>query len=275
MIEEVDPQAFLNYMCRFLVSIGCNSTPPPNLSLADRKFFTSGFVLELSGQWYYVSSGHVFDSIAGYIDRHSGYSHTFVIHGGMGTHAVNKAAIEFTYQKPVFSVDRASGLDFGAIRLPPSVRQYLEDNAIIPVREVMWDHELAAGFSNYFAIGLPRLHMTLDSPRYASIQPVYLRLDSTNNIEPQYRLFTDRMRYFRVPAEGDLNLDLEGMSGCPVFALRENSGADAEVAVCALQSSWLPGKRFLAAVDLRSAASELRSFLRLNAVTACPCPATE
>lgn len=263
MSQSEEDLRFVNYMSHFLVSLGCISVSskllPPS---TERKFFTSGFVIELDGDWYLVSCGHVFNQIRQHVNGHPQLIHTFVIHTGMGTFAIDRELVRFDYREPIFCVDRDEGLDFGAIRLTHSERAMLSRNGIFVVEERIWDQELPPSFSEFAEIGLPLQNMELDIPGQAGIQPVYLRIEPTTEIEAPYDSHTDRMRYFRVMEPSRSDLHVAGMSGCPVFAFRERPGQDMQVIVCGMQSSWLSRKRILAAVDLRYAAQQLRSAVR-------------
>jgi hypothetical protein len=66
------------------------------------------------------------------------------------------------------------------------------------------------------------------------------------------------MRYFKIMEPSPPNLDIAGMSGCPVFAFWERPGKDMKALVCAMQSSWLKNRRVVATVDLRVACQQLR-----------------
>ncbi len=258
MSEDEEDIRFVTYMSHFLVSLGCISVSskliPPS---TERKFFTSGFVIELNGEWYLVTCGHVFSAIRQYIASQSQLIHTFVIHSGMGTFAIDRELVRFNYREPVFCVERSEGLDFGAIKLTSSERAMLSRNSIIAVQERVWDQELPPQFSRFAELGLPLQNMDLDKAGQAGIQPVYLRVEPATGVEPQYAHQTDKMRYFKVMEPSRPGLDIVGMSGCPVFTFWERPGQDVQVIVCAMQSSWLRTKRILATVDLRYAGQQL------------------
>lgn len=254
---------FVRYMGRFLVSLGCISVSSKLIPPAtERKFFTSGFVIELIGDWYLVTCGHVFDGIRKYIARQPQLIHTFVIHSGLGKFAIERELVRFNYREPDFSVHRDEGLDFGAIKLTASERAILSSNNIIPVQERVWDQDLPPQFSKFAELGLPLQHMDLDKPGEAGIQPVYLRVEPTIGVEPRYAHQTDKMRYFKVMEPSRPDLNILGMSGCPVFAFREQPGRDVQFIACAAQSSWLPTSRILATVDLRFAGQQLRMAIK-------------
>jgi hypothetical protein len=260
MIRDEQDLEFVRYMGHFLVSLGCLSVSstliPPS---TERKVFTSAFVIELGSDWYLVTCGHVLEDIRKYLARHPHLLHTFVIHSGMGTFATDRELVHFDYREPVFSVNRAEGLDFGAIKLTASERAMLARNRIIAVQERVWDQELPPQFSKFAELGLPLQNMDLDQRGQAGIQPVYLRVEPYAGVEPQYAHQTDPMRYFKVMEPSRPDLDILGMSGCPVFAFWEKPGQDVQVIACAMQSAWLKTKRILVTVDLRFAGRQLRA----------------
>ncbi len=262
MSQDEEDLRFVNYLSHFLVSLGCISVSSKVIPAAqEQKFFTSGFVVELNGEWYLVSCGHVFNRIGMYIASYPQLTHTFVIHSGMGTFAIDRELVRFNYREPEFCVERREGLDFGAIKLTSSERNILSRNGILVVEERYWDRELPAKFSKFAELGLPFQDMDLDTPGQAGIQPVYLRVEPSVGIEPQYAHQTDAMRYFKVMEPSRADLDIKGMSGCPVLAFCEEPGQNVKALVCAMQSTWLPAKRILATVDLRFACQQLRAAL--------------
>jgi hypothetical protein len=256
--DEYDSR-FVGYLSHYLVSLGCVSVssrliPPAN----ERKFFTSGFVIELDGSWYLVTAGHVFNAIRDYLAGHPQKTHTFVVHAGLGTFSLNRDLIPFDYRDPVFSVDRPGGLDFGAIQLSAAERATLRGNGVVAVEEGVWDQDLPQQFSEFALLGLPEQNMDLETPGEASIQPVFLRVESVDGVPSEYVHHTDRMRYFRVMEPSRPDLNISGMGGCPVFAFRQQEGRDVRAVVCAMQKSWLPTQRVLATCDLWYAGNLLR-----------------
>lgn len=263
MTQDEHDRRFVGYLSHFLVSLGCVSVSsrlvPP---ATEQKFFASGFVIELEGTWYLVTAGHVFNAIRDYLTRHPQLAHTFVVHAGLGTFSPNRELARFAYRDPVFCVDRREGLDFGAIRLMPLEQALLQANGIIAVEERVWDQDLPEQFSEFALLGLPEQNMDLDTPGEAGIQAVCLRAESATGVPPEYSHHTDRMRYFRVMEPSRPDLNIEGMSGCPVFAFRQHEGHGVQAVVCAMQSSWLRRQRVLAACDLRYAGNQLRQAVQ-------------
>lgn len=262
MSQDQEDLRFVNYMGHFLVSLGCISVSSKLIPPAtEKKFFTSGFVVELDGDWYLVTCGHVFNAIKQYIAGHPQLIHTFVVYSGMGTFAINRELVKFDIREPDFCVDRHEGLDFGAIKLTPSERTTLSANSVIAVEQQYWDQDLPPEFSKFAELGLPLQNMDLNTPGQAGIQPVFLRVEPAAGVEPEYAHQTDKMRYFKVMEPSRPDLDIVGMSGCPVFAFWERSGKDMKALVCAMQSSWLPAKRIVATVDLRFACQQLQAAI--------------
>src|SRR3954471_17505363 len=92
---------FVRSMGHFLVSLGCISVSSKLIPPAtERKFFTSGFVIELNGDWYLVTCGHMFDGIRRYAVAYPQLTHTFVIHAGLGKFAIDRELVRFNYREP-------------------------------------------------------------------------------------------------------------------------------------------------------------------------------
>lgn len=267
MSEEGD-QRFVRYLSHFLVSLGCVSISsrliPPS---KEQKFFTSGFILEVGGTWYFVTAGHVLNDIATYIRSWPDLEHKFVLYASFGTFTIRTGLLEFAYREPVFCEDLPSGLDFGAIRLTPSEQQTLRQIGVFPVEERYWDQPVPSQFRDFALLGLPLQNMDLETPREAGFQPVYLRVEPTTDLPETYVKMTDPMRFFKIMGPVDPGLDIEGMSGCPVFAFHKPDGSDdIKALVIAMQSSWFASRRVIATSDLRNAGE----LLRMKSVAVLP-----
>lgn len=263
MTQDETDARFVNYLSHFLVSLGCVSVSSRLIPPAtEQKFFTSGFVIEVLGDWYFVSAGHVFNEIATYRRSWPHLHHQFVIFSGFGTFAATRELVRFDYREADFCVDRPEGLDFGAIKLTGGERAHLSANSVLAVEERVWDQSLPASFSDFALLGLPYQNMELTTPGEAGIQPVYLRLEALASKPAQYAAHTDPMRYFKVMEPSRPDLNIKGMSGCPVFAFEQRPGQDVRAVVCGVQSSWYSGPRITAATDLRFAANLLREAVR-------------
>ncbi len=263
MTQDDADARFVRYLSHFLVSLGCVSVSSRLIPPAkEHKFFTSGFVIEVGGEWYLVTAGHVLNAIAEYRRTQPDLIHDFVIFSGFGTFATDRELTRFAYRDPVYCVDRPEGLDFGAIKLTPAERSRLTLNGVMAVEERYWDQPLPTEFSDYALLGLPFQNMELTTPGEAGFQPVYLRVSSLPDKPDEYAVHSDPMRYFRVMEPSRPDLDIKGMSGCPVFAFRQQEGKDIQALVCGVQSSWFARPRITAATDLRFAASLLREAVR-------------
>ncbi len=259
-MEQDSEIRFVNYLSHFLVSLGCISISSRLITPArEQKFFTSAFVMELEGVWYLVTAGHVLNRIKAYVEGWRDLLHEFVIFPSFGTFTIPAGLQRFAYRDPVFCEVRDSGLDFGAIRLTPTEQGWLQQIGVLPVEERFWNQTLPDEFDDYALLGLPTQDMELDRQGEASIQPVYIRVEPTDDLPEDYAGYTDPMHFYRIMEPTRPDLDIEGMSGCPVFAFHKPAHSDdVKTIIFAMQSSWFRSRKVIATSSLRFAGNLLR-----------------
>lgn len=263
-MAEGPDERFVRYLSHWLVSLGCISVSSKLiLPSKEHKFFTSCFVMEIEGRWCIVTAGHVLNKIDEYVKSWTNLTHRFVLYDSFGTFTTRVGLMEFDYREPVMREDRPSGLDFGAILLTPSEQATLRGHGVFAVEEPYWNQDLPPRFQEFALLGLPLQNMKLDNPGEAGFQPVYLRVEPTSDLPGDYKQHTDPVHYFKVMEPSRPDLDIEGMSGCPVFAFHKPIGSDDyKTIIFAMQNSWFKNRRVLAASSLRFAGNLLRQRLK-------------
>lgn len=240
-MDERQQQLLFGYLGRHLVAL-CGVLHPTGKPQEGRSFCASAFVIELDGEWYCVTAGHVLQDIAkarksGEVLQHCNIADYF------GMNAINQhptvIAYDSTPKLPIF--DRQLGLDIGALRLRPFYVAGLQSNGVQPVPEQQWLDGDASGAQQFAILGFPleeQIHVP-SSPSESTIHQCFV--GATPCPVPEDAPQTHHPMFV-----GTLNSDqpnsMKGFSGGPIFRLRlETEGERKGGLSCwmhAVQVSW-------------------------------------
>lgn len=216
----------------------------------------SGFIMEFHDRWYWTTAGHCFTETDKLIK-----SGRIKIHGPQlvdyfGINAKYGHVIPFWYEPgdAVLVNDPYLGLDFGLIPLPDLIRANLQTNDIIPITRANWAKQKELTFSLYKILGFPvgTVSETGLCPTLVTIE----RLDDSE-IDAKYAdsWFVGRVH----PEIGEINI--EGMSGGPIYGFRKRNDGQWSYHVVALQSWWLPDSRITFGCSVPMFAEEVHKVI--------------
>ena len=179
MAIETRDEEFVKHLCHHLVSLACVHEPTsPDDKFGTTKFFTSGFIMEARGLWFFVTAGHVFKQIDEQLKKHPSRKYSFMIADSFGLTAKHPEPFHVDYinvPKHYFH-DEEGGYDFGFLLLNQNQIRLLQKNDIVPLNEGNWQHQDGVDFFFYCMLGFPEQEMILDQPGHAQIKPVFIPL---------------------------------------------------------------------------------------------------
>jgi len=161
-----------------------------------------------------------------------------------GLDAINRMRVPFWYTPgDAWALEKPSlGFDFGILEVPQLIAKNLMANGITPIDRVNWVRQHELTFDLYTVLGFPT---DQEDPKRGrrSMMVQILRVDPSE-IEGAS---SDLWFAGRIPPELDhLNLDMDRMSGGPIFGFRKHADGTCTYHVVALQSRWVvPGKKFV------------------------------
>jgi hypothetical protein len=247
-----DHSGFLQFLSRHLLSLACVHEPTTSDdTVGPMKFFTSGFVIEISGVWLYVTAGHVFQDIQTLMERTPTRRYRFMLADCFGPDVVSDVPIPLDYKSTSKQhlYDRQSGYDFGIMLINDNARRLLVANGIVPLVEENWKHQAGVEFFHYSMVGFPAQAMILDHPEFASVKPFYIPLERLDAAPAAVEHHTVPMFYARIPKPTQ-GLDIRGMSGCPIYGFAHDGHGGASYYFLAIQSSWLPDSKIICACQM-------------------------
>jgi hypothetical protein len=265
-------EALLKCLCRHFVSLQGTYVlfDEAGRQRVDETFFAySGFVIAIEDVWWFVTAGHVLKELhersqnrqvrIKYLSLFDGF-HDAPHEGGIP-----------------FSLDGAGqwwidnddwGLDAGVILLSPCYRAPLEANGVVPITPGCWEGIEEIQFDAYAVLGLPD-HFLEKKPtigvrgeRVIGGGRAVLTFLTSSDAQPREKPIP-RLPWFvgsLKASEAELK-NMVGMSGGPVFCLKNRQGQPPLYGVVAIQSWWDKERRLALATRLPVFLSALADHL--------------
>jgi hypothetical protein len=206
---------------RHFISLSCVQYPPDNTQM--RILLFSGFVIEVTGEWFYVTAGHILRDISTALQN--GYKFDIWRLGDQT--AGNKfgdSAIPYSFEleKWIILEDKESGLDYATVHIDNFYRRQLEANGVTALSKRAWaSHSIE---HDYWALfGIPSESLSYDNKTLLKARVVSAPLIPTE--KPANVSAKMKNQFYAKMIEGSEQFirDLDGMSGAPVFSIkREN-----------------------------------------------------
>jgi hypothetical protein len=257
--EDDDARESLEYFARYLVGL-CFCARKRELSGDPNKeiqcIFRSGFVLEMAGKWYWITAGHILESIDAAMKDDQLLVEQFRLLDGFGANTIDKHYIPFDYPGAwrFYENDDHLGLDYGVVELGPIEKYLLERNNILYLK--VEEDETCEGLplDFFFLMGLP------EDCVERSIRPIqggYAVVGKPNPsfIHVEKSIDPPKAEKGKVYSRfvGQLNENssaggIDGMSGGPLVGMTSDGAVHRIVGI---QSGWLPESRitFACALD--------------------------
>jgi len=239
-------------------------------------FCRSTVVIEIRGQWYLLTAGHVVKQLLQMKTEPNFRLRGLALDDTFPPAATDQNGIDgFDFdaehcffrdsRRDGLSLGQNDGLDVGFIHVRPLYRELLKKNGIEPVTEGMWDSSSLAGCTTYLMAGFQREGVDSRITEYrdhyrASIRSrlTYIMVERLE-ADPVGELTTYPRFCGRVGPDQQVG-DLDGMSGGPVFAF---VGAQFEPYFLAgIQASWLADSRVIYATPMHVALNCASDFFR-------------
>lgn len=233
---------FLKHISRQLVCLGCVHYPTERDDPeGERIFLASGFIVEVQSLCFIVTAGHVLSDIKTLIASRPDRQYRFFLADMFGPNAQNLEPRAFDFSKHfVYHLHHEhAGLDFGLILLSNEDRQLLSINGIEPLQRANWEKQADVVFVGFGMVGFPTQELALDSPGNAVFRPAFITVEWLQAIPEEFGHHGFPMFYGRI-IDPPKDLDIAGMSGCPILGFEQQEGGNLGYYVVGLQSGWLP-----------------------------------
>lgn len=244
---------------RHFVTLSCVQYPPKNDQA--RIFVFSGFVVEIAGEWFYVTAGHILRKIRAALEAGG----TFDIWRLGDQTAGNKfkdTAIPYSFELEHWAVleDSKIGLDYAAVHLGGLYRRQLEVGGVTAIAKDAWSDHLT-DHDYWVLLGIPSETVSYDGRTVITAKVVLSPLAPADT--PTFADEKIQNQFYAKLVDGSEQFvkDVDGMSGGPIFTLTKVDGTW-KYSVIGVQSAWYPTSRTLAVCPFSSFGLALEEVVR-------------
>lgn len=240
---------------RHFVTLSCVHHPTGGETLRVHVF--SGFVVDIAGEWFYMTAGHILRDIRAALAAGSKFDIWRLGDHTAGSKFENKAVpYDFKLEQWCVLEDPATGLDYAAVHLGGLYRQQLEVGGVIAFEEHTWS-DPQTEHDHWALVGIPSESVAYDGESVISARLVLAPLLPAESPELSESRVTNQF-YAKLADDSDNVIrSVVGMSGGPIVALRYVNDTW-KYGVIGVQSAWYPSLRVIAACPFASFALALK-----------------
>lgn len=234
---------------KHFVTLSCVQYPPADSP--EKILVFSGFVVDVSGEWFYITAGHILRDIRAALASGSSFDVWRLDDQTAGNRFRGKA-VPYGFDAETWLVlrDAATGLDYAAVHLGDLYRRQLETGGVTAIARNSWgDH--VTEHDHWVLVGIPSETVAYDGKTVITARVVMSPLTPAD--EPILSGVKAQNQFYAKPNDGSecFFKDADGMSGGPVFSLKK-LGEQWVYSVIGVQSTWYPTSKTLAVCPFSS-----------------------
>ncbi len=204
-----------------------------------------GFVVDIAGEWFFVTAGHILRDISAAIEGGSSLD-KWRLDDQTANNRFNGAAVPYDFNLDSWLIirDDTNGLDYAAVHLGSYYESQLKAGGVIAIAKNAWSDHLT-DYDYWVLVGVPAESILYDGISVITARIVLAPLVAA--VEPDLAGNKAQNQFYAKPIDGseDYFKDASGMSGVPVFALKKIQG-EWKYSVIGIQSAWYPSTKTLA-----------------------------
>jgi hypothetical protein len=223
-------------------------------ALIKYRFFTcSGFVILFQGSWFFITAGHVLKEE---IDANVQKARIRIVSAcladyfGPDAKVFRPTIFDYAGTERIYVDDRKLGLDLGMMYLRPYLQMNLEANGVVPISEENWLRQHEVNFEAFGILGFPsnlvesfRRTGDFGEEIVGLVRPAFVGVQRLDDMPEHMEKSELPWLVGQISPNADPNR-IKGMSGGPIFGLRQSADGSLRYWVVALQS-WVKGRIIL------------------------------
>jgi hypothetical protein len=203
--------------------------------------FASCFVIEVEGTWFLVTAGHVIQGVRDAIRRGANLNQFFLHDRTAGHNFDFSLPYDFNERDWIVVEEDPEGTDYAAAPLSMLFTEGLKAGGIKPISERAWGLHEHTAYPVWLLLGVPA-ESAKTSGAARTLNLTLLPLKPA--VAPPNAIVVNRTfaQIASSPRDSALVSDIAGMSGGPIFGVREDA-AGLKYWVIGIQSSWFASSR--------------------------------
>lgn len=206
---------------KHFVTLSCVQQPP---SLPEKTIVFSGFVVDVSGEWFYVTAGHILRDIQTALAAGSRFD-VWRLDDQTAGNRFNGRAVPYDFDIDQWLVirDEETGLDYAAVHLSDFYRRQLEAGDVIAIGRKAWSDHVTE-YDHWVLVGIPSETVAYDGQMVITAKFVFVPLVPAD--EPALAEEKAQNQFYAKPIDGSEQHfnNADGFSGGPVFSLKKVDG---------------------------------------------------
>jgi hypothetical protein len=248
---------FVRAVGKHFVSLSCVQHP---LKGMPKILVFSGFVIEILGEWYYVTAGHILRDIQAAIGAGSKFN-VWRLGDQTAGGRFKSSTIPYEFDESVWLIveDSERGPDYATVHLGGIYRRPLEAGGVEALGKDAWIDHLTES-DHWALIGIPSESVTYDGKSVITARLLLVPLVPAD--QPSGASTKSENQFYAKPVgESEQHFkNADGLSGGPVFSLKK---VDHQWLYCVMgvQSAWYPSSRTLAICQIESFAIYVKEIV--------------
>lgn len=203
---------------KHFVTLSCVQSPPPPEH--EKTLVFSGFMIDVDGEWFYVTAGHILRDIQSAVAAGSSFD-IWRFGDQTAGNRFNGVAVPYAFNADHWLVlhDPDMGLDYAAVHVSGLFRMQLEAGGVIAIGKATWSDHITE-YDHWVVVGIPSETVEYDGQTIISARVVMSPLERA--VEPEMAGGRAQNQFYAKLIEGSdaYFKDADGFSGGPVFALK-------------------------------------------------------
>jgi hypothetical protein len=238
--------SFLAMLHRHFINVMCSDYGDAAKSKHGGKhaiYNFSAFIVEISGEWYAITAGHIFDELKKAQSMGAKLSNWQIDDSILSSTPMPAYPIPVDLESDVLWLhDAVPGIDYAAMKINHLARSALQNQGICAIPPEIWAAEDVAEYSQWLLVGTPKCFAELaaDAPivkYHVTVALERLRDGEHTMEEKEYKRLHAKIDFSSIMEKGT-PFDIGGMSGGPIFGIKpETTETPYEYRIIGVQSS--------------------------------------
>jgi hypothetical protein len=243
---------------RHFVTLSCVRQPA---SSDERILVFSGFVVDIAGEWFYITAGHILRDLRHALETGVTFD-VWRLGDQTAGHSFQNTGVPYAFDPEHWFVieNEELGLDYATVHLGGLYRLQLEAGGVIPFGPDAWsDHTIA--HDHWALVGVPQDSVAYDGKTIITARIVLVPLVPTD--PPELAGVRQENQFYAKLSDGSEGFisDLVGMSGGPIAMARYVEDEGWKYSIIGVQSGWYPNLRTIAACPIKSFTDALQPIV--------------